>query len=90
LNAFVFPAGEEKQRHRITVHRLTEADPPRTWSVKVNRDKVSAGDLAFLWQTVPATTCGGRAYGGQEWCTGSMGGGRRTGAIRLSRRCTPT
>ncbi len=51
MNAFVFPAGDVEVRHTIAVHRLTDACPPRRWSVEVNRDKVSAGDIAFLWQT---------------------------------------
>ncbi len=51
MNAFVFPAGDVAVRHTIAVHRLTDAYPPRRWSVEVNRDKVSAGDIAFLWQT---------------------------------------
>ena len=51
MNAFVFPSGDFDVRHTIAIHRLTNADPPRTWSVDVNRKKVAPGDLAFLWQT---------------------------------------
>ncbi len=51
MNAFVFSAGEHDVRHTLAVHRLTDAAPPRRWSVEVNRDTVHAGDLAFLWQT---------------------------------------
>ena len=51
MKAYVFPAGDPDERHRIAVHRLVDADPPRHWSVDVNRQKVAAGDVAFLWQT---------------------------------------
>jgi hypothetical protein len=49
--AFVFPAGDPDVRRTIAIHRLTDADPPRTWSVDVNRPRVNAGNIAFLWQT---------------------------------------
>jgi hypothetical protein len=51
VNAFVFPAGDPDVRFNIAIHRLTYAEPPRRWSVDVNRTKVSAGDIAFLWQS---------------------------------------
>lgn len=51
MNAFVFPAGDPDVRQTVAVHRLTNADAPRRWSVDVNRGEVREGDLAFLWQT---------------------------------------
>ena len=51
MNAFVFPAGDPEVRRTLAIHRLTRADAPRRWSVDVNRERVSEGDLAFLWQT---------------------------------------
>lgn len=51
VNAFVFPAGDPEVRRTLAIHRLTRAEAPRRWSVDVNRERVNAGDLAFLWQT---------------------------------------
>lgn len=51
MTAWLFPAGDPREREAVAIHRLTSASPPRRWSVEVNRNRVKPGDYAFLWQT---------------------------------------
>lgn len=51
MATWVFPAGDPDVRRAVAIHRLTDAPAPRSWSIDVNRSRVSVGDTALLWQS---------------------------------------